>query len=201
MSMLHTNNETALSDNTMYYTELVQLYRCSRRLLNNTLLERYIALLEQKAGNYVCKAAFHDAYCDTELLEFYGKKITVKRIDFMDTDSLHDLIYTLKPMEILPFNILFARRKNDISVFNVKGNSMDPVLSDGDIVITMETDEIFEDKISVIEIPEGKLIKRIKCEDDGYLLISDNPVHPPMWVNRDDFKVLGVVTYIVKKAQ
>ncbi len=200
MCALHIQNK-ALSGNTMYYTELIQLYRCSRRLLNNGLLEKHIALLEQKAGSTICKAAFHDAYCDTELLEFYGKKITVKRIDFMDADSLYDLIYTLKPMETLPFNILFAKRKNDISVFNVKGNSMNPILSDGDIVITTETDEIHEDKISVIEIPEGKLIKRIKCEDDGYLLISDNPVYPPMWVNRDDFKILGVVAYIVKKAK
>lgn len=193
--------QSDINDNNTYYTELVRLYRSSRRLFNNTLLERSITVLEQKAGTYISKAAFHDAYYDTESVEFYGKKITINRIDFMDSEILNDFIYTLKPMEFLPFNILFSPRKKDISIFSVQGNSMMPNLAHGDLVIVSETDEIHEDKISVIQIPEGKLIKRIKCADDGYLFISDNPIHPPMWVQRDDFKVLGVVAYIVKKAQ
>lgn len=199
MSVFLTNNENGKSINTLF-KRLVHLYKTSRYLLNNSFVEKEISHLENQLGEKKCLRALHDAYFDTENLEFHNTKSPITRVDCLDTDEIYDTIYSLKSMRIPPFNILFSRRNESVSLFSVRGDSMYPILSDGDIVVVSDTDRIYEDKITLVEVPEGKLLKRVVFDDGGYLLISDNKKYPTMWVHTEECRILGVVIYIIKSA-
>lgn len=177
------------------YEKLVSLYRRSQRLTTNAALEREIERVESLVPPKIKDAALLDAYCNSveqgKLLDFEYNN----RIDGMDREQILELVYSRKEIPEQPFQHFFAPRKENVRLFIVRGDSMKPTLNDGEQVSVFQTSQIFEDKISLVELPEGKFLKRIKIEDDGYLLLSDNKTHKPMHVERGRLRVLGVVTH------
>lgn len=185
------------------YTQLVELYRQSRTMLNNSMLERQIEKLEEKADDDTRKKAVNDAYnihyeITDDKSTLQSNCINIRRIDSTTPDELLNIIYTMKPVLQQPFNQLFSSRRDYVSFYTVKGDSMEPLLNAGDTVTIYKTQEIHEEKISLIEVKEGKVLKRIIVTDEGYLLKSDNSKHEPMWVQRHEFNVIGVVTHCVR---
>jgi phage repressor protein C with HTH and peptisase S24 domain len=88
---------------------------------------------------------------------------------------------------------LDARR---LSAIAVAGDSMEPVLRDGDEILVDLTPRPLRDGIHVVRLGEALHVKRVQAGRPGRLtLISANPAYPPIEVARDDVDVVGRVVW------
>lgn len=71
----------------------------------------------------------------------------------------------------------------------VKGNSMEPKISDGDVVIVRKQSDADDGDI-VIALVNGDdaVVKRLKKYTDGIALISNNPIYDPMYFSNSEIK-------------
>lgn len=71
----------------------------------------------------------------------------------------------------------------------VKGNSMEPKISDGDVVIVRKQSDSDDGDI-VIALVNGDdaVVKRLKKYKDGIALISSNPIYEPMFFSKSEIE-------------
>jgi phage repressor protein C with HTH and peptisase S24 domain len=95
-------------------------------------------------------------------------------------------------------NVLGATAKN-LALISVKGDSMEPTLSDGDTILVDTTDRNFEaNAIYVLQLAGSLLVKRIQRKMDGNVVIkSDNKAYEPETVRGDMIEQLKVVGRVV----
>lgn len=69
----------------------------------------------------------------------------------------------------------------------VKGDSMEPKISNGDVVIVRKQSDA-DDGDLVIALVNGDdaVVKRLKKYKDGIALISNNPIYEPMYFSNDE---------------
>jgi repressor LexA len=79
-----------------------------------------------------------------------------------------------------------------------KGDSMSPRISDGDLIIAKQTNNIENNAIVVCVNNEETLIKKIKKDGKSIILISLNPAHSPFLAS-DDFRIVGEVRGIISR--
>lgn len=95
-------------------------------------------------------------------------------------------------------NVLGASAQH-LALISVKGDSMAPTLSDGDIILVDTTDRHFEtNAIYVLQLEGSLLVKRIQRKIDGTVVIkSDNLAYEPEVVRGDLLDQLKVVGRVV----
>ncbi len=77
----------------------------------------------------------------------------------------------------------------------VKGDSMEPLYLDGDIVYIRETPEVYDGKVAVVLVDDSVTLKYVYHIQDGLQLVSQNRAYQPMnvtWPEYDTIRVLGV---------
>lgn len=75
----------------------------------------------------------------------------------------------------------------------VKGSSMEPKISDGDVVIVRRQAECESGDLAVVLVNGGEAtVKRIKLEPAGLMLIPLNPAFEPMFYSNEQVKTLPV---------
>lgn len=85
----------------------------------------------------------------------------------------------------------------------VVGDSMNPGINEGDLLVVDRSLEAFDDCIAVCCLNNEFTIKRIDLshKGEGYIrLVPDNPKYEPIVVKEDDnFILWGVVRYVIHK--
>jgi len=87
----------------------------------------------------------------------------------------------------------------------IKGDSMEPVLQNGDVVIVRKQSHAETgDTVAVLINGEDATVKRIKKESDGVILIPNNPTYEPMYyspqqVEELPLSILGKVIELRRK--
>ena len=107
-----------------------------------------------------------------------------------DSDTVTD--YIAVPKELRKYDDKFAASR-------VKGDSMEPTLFIGDIIICDMNGYDGDDGIYTI-IYKGKgFVKRLQRTSDGVKIISDNKFYDPMFESSEseDFRVIGKVRSVV----
>lgn len=67
----------------------------------------------------------------------------------------------------------------------IRGNSMEPKISDGDIVIVRKQPDVESGEIAVVLVNgDDATVKRVKKSAAGITLISNNPAYDPMFYKR-----------------
>jgi len=83
---------------------------------------------------------------------------------------------------------------------DVEGDSMAPVILQGDRIIVSPNTPVENGQIAVVANNEGKTVKRIHFKENQILLTSDNPKYPPIiWTKKDRSKIIGRVIRVNKK--
>ena len=88
-----------------------------------------------------------------------------------------------------------APRKADYAL-KVEGDSMMPTFLNGDVIFIHQQNTINSGDIGVVLIDDSACVKHIYPQENGLLLISDNPAYAPrliQYAEHDCVKVLGRV--------
>ena len=80
----------------------------------------------------------------------------------------------------------------------VKGNSMEPTFLDGDLLYVRSQPTVdFDGQIAVVICGEEACVKHVYRQEDGLMLMSDNPKYAPMLKRFSDYdgniRILGKV--------
>ena len=75
----------------------------------------------------------------------------------------------------------------------VKGHSMEPKISDGDVVIVRRQEDVESGEIAVVLVNgDEATVKRIKKAPAGVTLIPSNPAYEPIFYTNDEIESLPV---------
>ena len=73
-------------------------------------------------------------------------------------------------------------RTGEFFALRIKGNSMEPKISDGDVVIVRQQDDVESGQVAIVLINgDDATCKKFVKHDNGISLVSYNPSHPPMF--------------------
>lgn len=103
--------------------------------------------------------------------------------------------------EYIVLHIPELRGKSERELFAVRvhGDSMEPTLREGDVVVFWTQGAVEPGRIVAVHVHwDGVVIKRLQRHGDTWYLYSDNPEHPPVPLLEAD-KVLGVAVNLVRK--
>lgn len=78
------------------------------------------------------------------------------------------------------------------------GDSMDPVISDGDVVMIDRSQQFQQDAIMALSVGELAMIKRVRRDGSRVQLLSDNQRIPPYEVSADEVNLVGRVVFVGK---
>lgn len=108
-------------------------------------------------------------------------------------------------LDHIPFTEEFLRKKlgrtsiDGLAMLEVRGDSMEPTIGDGDLVLVDQTQREPEDGIMAIVMDDFAYVKRIRHFFDGLEIISDNrDLYPPIQLGRDrltDLHIIGRVRW------
>ena len=83
-----------------------------------------------------------------------------------------------------------------LSAITVEGDSMEPLLRDGDEILVDRAPRPFRDGIHVVRLGETLMVKRVASAGQGRLaLLSQNLAYPPVEVCAEEVEVIGRVVW------
>lgn len=83
-----------------------------------------------------------------------------------------------------------------LSAIQVKGNSMEPLLKDGDEILVDRSPRPFRDGIHVVRLGDTLMVKRVASAGGGrFALLSQNLAYPPVDVAAEEVEIIGRVVW------
>ncbi|MFM7350479.1 MAG: helix-turn-helix transcriptional regulator [Erythrobacter sp.] len=84
----------------------------------------------------------------------------------------------------------------ELSAIRVEGDSMEPLLNDGDEILVDRSPRPFRDGIHVVRLGETLMVKRVASAGPGRVaLLSQNLAYPPVEVAADEVAIIGRVVW------
>ena len=131
----------------------------------------------------------------------------VSTIDIEDAEAPGTTIPMERPIFELAFpedwlSSMTSAKEDDLVVIRARGDSMQPTISDGDMMLIDRTKKnVNTDGLFVLRYEDVLRVKRIdRNPSTGALLVkSDNPVYQPFEVRRDDLDVVGRVIWLGRR--
>lgn len=85
---------------------------------------------------------------------------------------------------------------SQLSAIRVVGDSMEPLLREGDEVLVDSRDAPFRDGVHVVRLDDSLLVKRVAAKGNGrFSLLSQNLAYPPIEVGGSEFAIIGRVVW------
>lgn len=83
-----------------------------------------------------------------------------------------------------------------LSAITVEGDSMEPLLNDGDEILVDRAPRAFRDGIHVVRLDDTLIVKRVASAGTGkFALLSQNLAYPPLTVAADEMEIIGRVVW------
>lgn len=84
----------------------------------------------------------------------------------------------------------------ELSAIRVEGDSMEPLLNDGDEILVDRSPRPFRDGIHVVRLGETLMVKRVASAGAGRIaLLSQNLAYPPVEVAVEEVEIIGRVVW------
>ncbi|WDA41128.1 S24 family peptidase [Erythrobacter sp. BLCC-B19] len=84
----------------------------------------------------------------------------------------------------------------ELSAIRVEGDSMEPLLNDGDEILIDRAPRAFRDGIHVVRVGDTLMVKRVASAGPGRVaLLSQNLAYPPVEVAADEVEIIGRVVW------
>jgi phage repressor protein C with HTH and peptisase S24 domain len=83
-----------------------------------------------------------------------------------------------------------------LSAIRVEGDSMEPLLNDGDEILVDRAPRPFRDGIHVVRLGDTRMVKRVASAGPGRVaLLSQNFAYPPVEVAAEEIEIIGRVVW------
>ncbi len=83
-----------------------------------------------------------------------------------------------------------------LSAITVEGDSMEPLLNDGDEILVDRAPRAFRDGVHVVRLDDTLMVKRVASAGAGkFALLSQNLAYPPLTVGADELEIIGRVVW------
>lgn len=83
-----------------------------------------------------------------------------------------------------------------LSAITVEGDSMEPLLRDGDEILVDRAPRPFRDGVHVVRLGDTLMVKRVASTGAGRLaLLSQNLAYPPVEVSAEEVEIIGRVVW------
>lgn len=83
-----------------------------------------------------------------------------------------------------------------LSAITVEGDSMEPLLRDGDEILVDRAPRPFRDGVHVVRLGDSLMVKRVASTGAGRLaLLSQNLAYPPVEVSAGEVEIIGRVVW------
>lgn len=92
-------------------------------------------------------------------------------------------------------------RTGEFFGLRIKGNSMEPRIKEGDVVIVKQQDDVESGQVAIVLINgDDATCKKFVKHDNGISLVSYNPLHPPMFFTPEEIetKPIRVIGRVVE---
>ena len=105
------------------------------------------------------------------------------------------------PIEWLAFRADWVRRRlrvpsSSLRLITAMGSSMRPRIEDGDLLMISTAEPKFKDNaIHLVRRDNQLLVKHVRRERDGFLLISENPASETQFARASEIEILGRVLW------
>lgn len=84
----------------------------------------------------------------------------------------------------------------ELSAIRVEGDSMEPLLNDGDEILIDRSPRPFRDGIHVVRLGDTLMVKRVASAGPGRMaLLSQNFAYPPIEVAAEEVEIIGRVVW------
>ncbi len=105
-----------------------------------------------------------------------------------------------EPFDTFRFSRRWLREQgldgSDLSSIMVEGDSMEPLLRDGDEILVDRSRRALRDGIYVVRLGDTLLVKRVASQAGGKLaLLSQNLAYPPVEVAAEEVEIVGRVVW------
>ncbi|MEM7689682.1 MAG: S24 family peptidase [Pseudomonadota bacterium] len=83
-----------------------------------------------------------------------------------------------------------------LSAITVEGDSMEPLLNNGDEILIDRSPRPFRDGVHVVRLGDTLMVKRVASAGAGrFALLSQNLAYPPVMVEVDEIEIIGRVVW------
>ena len=83
-----------------------------------------------------------------------------------------------------------------LSAIQVEGDSMEPLLNDGDEILIDRSQRPFRDGVHVVRLGDTLMVKRVASAGAGrFALLSQNLAYPPVNVEAEELEIIGRVVW------
>ena len=83
-----------------------------------------------------------------------------------------------------------------LSAITVEGDSMEPLLNDGDEILVDRSPRAFRDGVHVVRLSDTLMVKRVASAGAGrFSLLSQNLAYPPVSVDASEIEIIGRVVW------
>jgi len=136
-----------------------------------------------------------------------GDFVAVDRYDVRLSAGAGAVSGRIKVTGKLMFSREFLRRHlgrastDGLAIVEVTGDSMEPVLREGDIVMIDTADRVLTDALFAVVAEDALYVKRLRRIPGGVEVRSDNPAYPPStWTGdlADQVQIIGRVRWIAR---
>ena len=105
----------------------------------------------------------------------------------------------LQPIPFAPdfFGKKLGRSADGMVIVDAVGESMEPVIGDGDLVMIDTSDTQPREAIFAVALGEELFVKRVARRAHGIDLLSENPHYPPMVLEGPDLEELQIIGRVV----
>jgi transcriptional regulator with XRE-family HTH domain len=106
-------------------------------------------------------------------------------------------------LDDMPFTAAFLRKRlhrtstKGLCVLEARGDSMEPTISDGALLLIDEDDIRFDDGVYAFVLDDVARVKRFRKLMDAVTLISDNPVYPPETIVGEDQAKIQMIGHVL----
>jgi len=97
---------------------------------------------------------------------------------------------------------LDAKPSGELFALEVVGDSMMPIVMDGDLIVLRKSD-VVNDKICAVTIDDESTLKRVRMDKKGVTLIPTNPMYKEMYFSAEEaeeknFHVDGILVQLIR---
>ncbi len=159
-----------------------------------SVVTHHISQLEKKG--YIKKNPYNPK--DYQVLKTPEKEMVYLNLYGLATCGPNGSILDGDPIERIAVSTKFIPfASNRAFMVKAKGDSMLPKISNGDYVIAKQASDAEDGEIVIGVNDEKAIIKKIKKEKSGIILISLNNKNYPPFSSSEDFKIEGIVKGVI----